>query len=196
MSPKTKNIVIKGIYVLLIILMLCAFVYLSEKYKDNNKEELMTINDYYSEIDNASFEVVNGTKLINIIRNDKSIIFIGSKTSTWSTYYIKRLNKIINDMSIDKIYYYDINNDKVLLNSNYYEILQLLDGYLLSTDNSTNNLFAPSLYIIENGNVLYYNVETSVMKNTLNPGDYWTDENIKSFTKEIEDAINKYYLNN
>lgn len=196
MSAKTKNIVIKSIYILLIIVMICAFVYLSEKYKDNNKEDLMTISDYYSDIDNGAFEVVNGTKLINVIRNGKSIIFIGSKTSAWSTYYIKRLNKIVEDMSVDKVYYYDINNDKVLLNSNYYEILELLDGYLLSTDNSNNNLFAPSLYIIENGRVLYYNVDTAVMKNTLNPSDYWTDEKIKSFTEEIEDAVNKYYLNN
>ena len=156
----------------------------------------MTINDYYSDIDNDVFEVVNGTKLINVIRNGKSIILIGSKTSAWSSYYIKLINEMIDVMSIDKVYYYDINNDKVLLNSNYYEILQLLDGYLLSTDNSTNNLFAPSLYIIENGRVLYYNVDTAVMKNTLNPSDYWTEENINSFNKEIEDAINKYYLNN
>ena len=196
MSPKTKNIVIKSIYIALIIAMLCAFVCLSEKYKDNSKEELKTITNYYSDITNDAFEVVNGTKLINVIRNGKNIIFIGSKTSNWSTYYIKRLNNIVDDMSIDKVYYYDINNDKSQLNSNYYEILRLLEGSLISTDSSNNNLFAPSLYIIENGRVLYYNIETAVMKNNLNPNDYWTDEKIDSFCLEIEDAINKYYLNN
>lgn len=196
MSPKTKNIIIKSIYVILIIAMLCAFVYLSEKYKDNSKEESKTITDYYSDITNNTFEVINGTKLINVIRNGKNIVFIGSKTSNWSIYYIKRLNNIINDMSIDKVYYYDINNDKSQLNSNYYEILDLLEGNLISTDSSESNLFAPSLYIIENGNVLYYNIETAVMKNNLTPNDYWTKEKIDNFSEEIENALNKYYLNN
>lgn len=197
MNPKMKNIVLKCIYVILIIAMLVAFVYLSEKYKDNSKVESVTINDYYPDIDsNNKFEVINGTKLINIIRNGKNVVFIGSKSSSWSSYYLKRINDIINDTTVDKVYYYDINNDKSLLNSNYYEILDLLEGYLLSTDDSSNNLFAPSLYIIENGRVLYYNVDTAVMKNSLNPSDYWTDEVTEDFVEEIENALNKYYLNN
>lgn len=195
MNVKTKNILKKIIYLVLFALMIFAFIYLSEKYKDNSKEEVKTINNYYKEITNETFKVVNGTKLINIIKNGKNIIFVGSQTSIWSSQYIQQLNTIANDLNLNEIYYYDINNDKAQKNSNYYEIRELLAGYLTSTDGSENNLLAPSLYIIENGKVLYYNTETVAMKNTTSIEEYWTDEQKTNFKNEIKNAINKYYLN-
>lgn len=55
--------------------------------------------------------------------------------------------------------------------------------------------FAPSLYIVDNGEVKYYNIDTVAMKNNLEVSDYWTEEKETEFTLEIIDAINKYYLN-
>ncbi len=80
-------------------------------------------------------------------------------------------------------------------NSNYYEIRKLLTGNLTTTDGSTRNLLAPSFYIIVNGEVKYYNTETSAMKNTDNPEKYWTEEKEIEFASEISEAINKYYRN-
>lgn len=195
MNIKKRNILKKIIYVILFVLMIFAFIYLSEKYKDNSKEEVKTISNYYPEINSDVFNVINGTKLINVIKKDKSIIFIGSQTSRWSRQYIKELNSIFQEIGLDKIYYYDINNDKAQKNSNYYEIRELLNGFLTSTDGSENNLLAPSFYIIDNGKVLYYNNDTVAMKNTTEIEDYWTEEQKKQFAFEIKNAINKYYLN-
>ena len=195
MNIKTRNILKKIIYVILFVLMIFAFIYLSEKYKDNSKEEVKTISNYYPEINSDVFNVINGTKLINVIKKDKSIIFIGSQTSRWSRQYIKELNSIFQEIGLDKIYYYDINNDKAQKNSNYYEIRELLNGFLTSTDGSENNLLAPSFYIIDNGKFLYYNNDTVAMKNTTEIEDYWTEEQKKQFAFEIKNAINKYYLN-
>lgn len=195
MNIKTRNILKKIIYVILFVLMIFAFIYLSEKYKDNSKEEVKTISNYYPEINSDVFNVINGTKLINVIKKDKNIIFIGSQTSRWSGQYIKELNSIFQEIGLDKIYYYDINNDKSQKNSNYYEIRELLNGFLTSTDGSENNLLAPSFYIIDNGKVLYYNNDTVAMKNTTEIEDYWTEEQKKQFAFEIKNAINKYYLN-
>lgn len=195
MNIKTRNILKKIIYVILFVLMIFAFIYLSEKYKDNSKEEVKTISNYYPEINSDVFNVINGTKLINVIKKDKNIIFIGSQTSRWSGQYIKELNSIFQEIGLDKIYYYDINNDKAQKNSNYYEIRELLNGFLTSTDGSENNLLAPSFYIIDNGKVLYYNNDTVAMKNTTEIEDYWTEEQKKQFAFEIKNAINKYYLN-
>lgn len=195
MNIKTRNILKKIIYVILFVLMIFAFIYLSEKYKDNSKEEVKTISNYYPEINSDVFNVINGTKLINVIKKDKNIIFIGSQTSRWSRQYIKELNSIFQEIGLDKIYYYDINNDKAQKNSNYYEIRELLNGFLTSTDGSENNLLAPSFYIIDNGKVLYYNNDTVAMKNTTEIEDYWTEEQKKQFAFEIKNAINKYYLN-
>lgn len=196
MKPKTKDLIRKIIYGILFLAMIIAFVYLSEKYADNSKDRVLTINDYYSQIDNPKYEVIRGTKLISLLKSGKNIIYIGSNTSEFASKYIEELDTVIRETNIDKIYYYDINNDKAQKNSNYYEICELLSGYLITTDGSQNNLLAPSLYIIDEGKVKYYNIETAAMKNTDTPEEYWTAEKESAFISEVTTAINKYYLNN
>ena len=108
---------------------------------------------------------------------------------------MEELDTIFKNLKIDKVYYYDINNDKSQENSNYYDIKELLNGYLVETDTISNNLLSPSLYILNDGKVMYYNVETSAMKNTDTVKSYWTPEKEITFSNEITAAISNYYLN-
>ncbi len=195
MNPKTKSIIRKIIYIILFLLMATAFVYLSEKYASNSEPKIYTITDYYADNTNSYYEVVSGNKMINLLRNGHNIIFIGSSSSKYSQKYIEEIDKIFNNLKIDKVYYYDLNNDKYQQNSNYYKIRELLNGYLTTTDDSDNNLLAPSLYIVNNGTVEYYNTETSTMKNTADVESYWSYEQELIFQGEVTNAINKYYLN-
>lgn len=196
MKTENKKVVTKIIYAFLFIVMIVAFIYLSEKYASNSVPKVSVIQDFYSEIKSDKFEVIRGKKFISLIKNGKSIVFIGNSNSEYSQKYIHELETIIKKIDIDKIYYYDINNDKSQQNSNYYTIRELLNGYLTTTDSSQNNLFAPSLYIIDEGEVKYYNTETVATKNTETIDDYWTKEKEEEFSKEISEAIKKYYLNN
>ena len=195
MNPKTKSIIRNIIYIILFLLMATAFVYLSEKYASNSEPKIYTITDYYADNTNSYYEVVSGNKMINLLRNGHNIIFIGSSSSKYSQKYIEEIDKIFNNLKIDKVYYYDLNNDKYQQNSNYYKIRELLNGYLTTTDDSDNNLLAPSLYIVNNGTIEYYNTETSTMKNTADVESYWSYEQELIFQGEVTNAINKYYLN-
>ncbi len=195
MKPKTKSIIRKIIYIILFLIMAVAFVYLSEKYSNNSEKKVFVISDYYANNQNKYYEVVTGTKMISLIRNGKNIIFIGDSNSPYSQKYIEEIDKIFNNLKIDKVYYYDLNNDKSQQNSNYYEIRELLEGNLTTTDSDDSNLLAPSLYIINNGKVLYYNTDTVAMKNTVTIESYWSNEQELIFQGEITNALNKYYLN-
>lgn len=196
MSPKVKSILRKVIYFILFAGLFACFILLSNKYTDNNKKSVKEFNDYYENVSNNSFEVVNSTKVIKLIKNGKNIIFIGNSKSEWSTRYAEQVDLAVSAFRNVKGYYYDLNNDKALLNSHYYDIIDNLEGSLVTTDAGDNSLLAPSFYIIEDGKVLYYNVDTVAMKNTDEPDKYWTIEKHDEFVKEITDAIKKYYLNN
>ena len=195
MNRKTKDIIRKGIYAIIFIAMLVAFVYLGNKYAGNSEVKVLTINDYYKEIKKDNFKVISGAKFIKLFDEGKHIIVIGSSKSQYSQKYITEINKIVEELNIKDVKYYDIINDKAQGNSNYYKIVEKLDGYLTTTDTSVNNLLSPSFYIIENGKVKYYNTETSAMKNTDTVEDYWTLQQEFKFKDEITNAINKYYLN-
>ena len=198
LTDKEKKIAIirKVLYLILFSLVIFCFIYLSNKYGYQEKT-VKTINDYYKNIDNTDmYETVNGTQMINKIKNGCNIIVIGSETSDWSIKYMELITPIFKTFAIDKVYYYDINNDKAQKNSNYYEIKELLKGNLTQTDGSKSNLLAPSLYIIDNGEVKYYNTDTVAVKNTIEIEEYWNETRKNDFEIELEQAIYKYYLNN
>jgi hypothetical protein len=192
---KTKSILRKIIYLILFGLMIFAFVYLSEKYKDNSIEKIPTIKDYYTNADESIFTVKRGGEVIQVIKNGKQLLLIGNSTKESSQKYIEEIESILKELEIDSANYYDLKNDKDQKNSNYYEIRNLLEGYLSTSDSSDRNLLSPSFYIIENGKVQYYNTDTSIMKNTDKLENYWTEEKEIEFRTEITSAINKYYLN-
>ena len=195
MTRKTKDIIRKGIYAIIFIAMLGAFIYLGNKYAGNSEVKVLTINDYYNEIQKDNFQVISGAKFIKLFDEGKHIVVIGSSKSEYSQKYITEINKLVEELELKEIKYYDIINDKAQGNSNYYRLVEKLDGYLITTDTSVNNLLSPSFYIIENGKVKYYNAETSAMKNTDTAKDYWNEEKEIEFKAEITNAINKYYLN-
>ena len=195
MNRKTKDIIRKGIYAVIFIAMITAFIYLGNKYASNSEIKVPVINDFYKDIKQDNFKVISGGEFIKKFNKGKHIIVIGSSESEYSQKYVEETNKIIEELKLKDVYYYDIINDKAQANSNYYKLVELLDGYLTTTDTSVNNLLSPSLYIIDNGKVKYYNVETSAMKNTDTVESYWTLQQEFKFKEEITNAINKYYLN-
>jgi len=196
MKPIGNKIVRRILYTVLFAALIAGFVYLGEKYKGNSDVKVYTIEDYYPGIDSKVFEVISGAKLINVLRDKGNhLILIGSSKSVYSQQYIKEIKSIVEEIGIDKVIYYDSYSDKSQKNSNYYEIRNLLEGHLTETDGSKRNLLSPSFYIIKNGEIKYYNTETSAMKNTDNPEKYWTEKKEIEFSSEISSAINKYYIN-
>lgn len=192
---KTKGIARKAIYAIVFIAMIASFIYLGNKYAGNSEIKVLDITDFYKDINKENFKVIKGGKFISLFKKGKHIIVIGNSKSEYSQKYMQEINSIVEELALQDVYYYDIINDKAQANSNYYELIELLDGYLITTDISENNLLAPSLYIIDKGKVKYYNIETSAMKNTDKVSDYWTEEKEIEFKTEISNAINKYYLN-
>ena len=193
---RKKGLIRKFIYLILFAAAIFGFILISKKYETNSELKEIVISDYYANLNDQQYTVVGGTKLINLLQNGKHIIIIGSNKSDWSKYYVEEVDKAIKTFNIKTVYHYDINNDKTQKNSNYYAIKEMLKDSLITTDGSDSNLLAPSLYIVKDGKVLYYNIDTVAMKNTDTPKKYWTTEEKLEFNTEITNAILKYYLNN
>lgn len=195
MTTKTKALIRKIIYAILFAAMIFCFIYIGNKYTTDDKDKTAKISDYYQDIDNKYYEVIRGKKLISLLKEGNHLILIGNQKSEYSKKYIQELTIVLEELNIDKVYYYDLINDKAQANSNYYEIIDLLEGHLTTTDSSEKNLLAPSFYIVDNGEVKYYNIETVAMKNTDTIESYWNVQTEFNFRLEVSSAINKFYLN-
>ncbi len=181
-------------YFFLYALVILAFIYLGTKdynlvtYASDGER----FNGDYNEIPrNNPFVYLNSTELIELLNNGSGIVFMGNKENVWSESYAKYLYEIASDIDVEKIYYYDVKKVKLLKNRNYYNIIKALEGKLIETDDSVNNLFSPSLYIIKDGEVVFYDNTTAVVNNDLEVDTYWDSSNIYKFKEKIITAINE-----
>lgn len=183
-------------YFFLYSLVILAFIYLGTK--DYHLVSYATdgerFNGDYNEIPrNNPFIYLNSTELIELLNNGSGIIFMGNSENEWSQEYAKYLYELLKDTKVEEVYYYDVKKVKLLKNRNYYNIIKALEGNLIETDDSDNNLFSPSLYIVKDGEVVFYDNTTAVVNNALELDEYWTPSNIYSFKEKILRAIDENY---
>ena len=122
----SKDIIRKGIYAIIFIAMLVAFIYLGNKYAGNSEVKVLTINDYYEEIKTDNFQVINGTKFIKLFDEGKHIIVIGNSKSQYSQKYITEVNKIVEELN-------RVNGKNVFVNAsieNIQEDIEIDDLYI------------------------------------------------------------------
>ncbi len=192
---KNYQLIRKIIYFILFALIIGAFIFLSNKYENLSRHKKIDFNYYYKNINNENYKIVNATNLVAYTKEGRHLIFIGNSTSKWSQKYAELLTSILTDMNLEAGYY-DIKSDKTQKNSNYYEVLEVFKNNLVTTDTASNNLLAPSFYIIVDGEIKYYNIDTVATKNKTNIKDYWNQNKEEEFKKEIKTNIKRYYLNN
>ncbi len=190
-----KGIIRKLIYLILFGLIIFAFIYISNKYEKLSEQKTIVFTDYYKNESSDYYDVINANELIAYLKKGNHLIFIGSSSSKWSQEYASLLTKIAKELKI-KMSYYDLENDKTQKNSKYYELKEVLKGNLITTDGSNSNILSPSFYIIKDGKVKYYNIDTIAMKNKEEPKEYWNKKRREEFNMEIKNNIEKYYLNN
>ncbi len=104
MDTKTKGIIRKIIYLILIGFCIYGFIYIGNKYTNNGEDKVPTIEDYYENTKYKHYEVVGGTELINLLRKGNNVIYIGNSSNKWSIKYIEEIDKIFKNYDIDKVY--------------------------------------------------------------------------------------------
>lgn len=181
------------VYFILFGLVLWAFIYVGTH--NYQKEEVVEDNIKFSSEYNLvpednKFQYINVFEVIDKLHNGNSIIFMGDPTSEWCNKYAYYLYDALKDKDII-LYYFNAGELKRLQNKNYYNLIDELKGNLTTTDDSDNNLFTPSLYIIKDGKIVYFNNTTSTTKNNELIESFWTDNEIAKFQYEILTKINE-----
>lgn len=190
MNKKIK-IAMQGLLFLLII---AGFIYVgtrdfSSKVEiDNEKFD----NEYTNVSKDNVFTYINGTEVLTKIKNGSGIIFLGYPKNKWSGYYASILNEAAHEAGIKEILYYNFSKDREDNNGTYGSIVIRLSSYLVTNDKGKQSLNAPALIIVKNGKIIAYDDETSLIRGTINPSDYWSENKINLKTKEIKTLFKTY----
>lgn len=137
---------------------------------DNEKFD----QDYVNVNKENVFKYVNAVEVSSKLKKD-AIIFMGYPENIWSGYYANILNEAAKDSGIKEILYYDFYEDRENHNATYQSIVLNLSNYLITLDDGTQEIYAPTLVIVKDGKIIAFDNETAFIRGNLTPETYWTE---------------------
>ncbi len=188
---KNKKYIFKFI---LFWIMIFLFAYLGTRdYHTEVTDNVRFAIEYKDISKNNIYKYVGEHEVLEILNGKSKILFLGFPSNIWSHYYADYLNEMAISNGIDEIYYYDFKRDRSLDNRTYHEIVKRLESYLVPTDSAQFDLSAPTVIIVKNGKILYFDNDIALLRGNVLPEDYFTDYQ-KNLLKTHFDAAIKEYL--
>lgn len=154
-------------------------------YKEYNKVGINNVFTYRS-VD----------EIINILRNGTGIIYLGFPECPWCQAYVPMLNEIAVSKKLDKIYYFNILENRKNNTDAYKEIVSMLSDYLKYDDEGNKRVYVPAVIAVNNGIIVGFDDETSYdTKEIDNPDEYWTDEEVSGLKIKLSTMIESVLSN-
>lgn len=159
--------------------------------KNNENDNVRFANEYTdSQVgeDNV-FVYKNIDEIINILKYGTGVVYLGFPECPWCQAYVKYLNETAKDANIEKIYYFNILEDRKNNTEKYQEIVSILGDNLQRDDEGNLKVFVPNVSFVVNGKIIGNDYETSLdTKGFEKPSDYWTEEEVS----ELENTLSGY----
>lgn len=186
MEMSKKNVyIIFGIIAVLILIISLSFLFKKDKMSDAErfaKEYDFTVNNV--------FVYRNLDEINKILENGTGVVYLGFPECPWCRGYIPYLNEVAINEHLDKIYYFNILNDRKNKTSGYKKTVQLLNDYLKYDNEGNKRIYVPAVIAVNNGKIVGFDDESSLdTKGYETPEEYWKNEDLDGLKKRLSDMI-------
>lgn len=188
MKKFTRNF----IYLILFAFLIWCFVYLGKKDFSSTITDAERFSKEYTSIEKENpFVYVGSNRVLEILNNETGIILVGFSSNAWMQEYVKELYPVLKENNINKVYYYDVIEDRTKKTKNFRQIEDLLSKYLKITDMGAEYLFTPALIFVKDGKIINYDDETSLVSYNMRPNTYWNEDAINNFRNKINTYLSE-----
>ena len=185
------------IYIILFVIFIVLFIYFgtlentTKKTSDSDKFK----NEYKEVNEDNVFVYLNAAETLDYIKKDNILILFGMKNNSFVGDYANILNEVAKNVGIEKIYYYDLTEDRKIKNGTYQSIVNYLKDYAVSLDDGSKNIYAPSLLVKNDGIITYFDDEDAIVHGETNANDYFDNyrTNLKKIT--LKSVLEDYKKN-
>lgn len=187
-----KNKTQMVIYIILFCLLIYGFIYFGKKdYKVKVSDNERFASEFSLVSKDNVFKYVNATDARMVAKGAKGIVLFGTKNK-WVNYYAYMVNKIAKEVGVKEIYYYDFTKNRKDNNGTYEDIVKTLSNYVTYNDKGVAEIYAPTLLVVSNDEVLLFDSETSFINGEITPSTYWNTAKEDAKENEIREAFIKY----
>lgn len=190
-SNKQNSIIVVIVSILCgVLIVLSSFNYKEKVIKDNIKFS----KEYNLVSEDNVFVYKNIDEIIKIMENGTGVVYLGFPECPWCQAYVKYLNEVALDVGIDKIYYFNIKEDRENNSDNYKKIVSILDSSLLYDSEGNKRIYVPNVSFHINGKLIGNDLETAFdTKGLSDPSEYWTEEEINELKDNLYLMMSKVY---
>ncbi len=189
-----KNKIQMVSYIIIFIICIILFIVIgSIDYDKLEESDAVKFNNLYSNVskDNV-YHFATSTDVLNIIQGRSGIVLFGFPENEWTKYYAYYLNEVAKENNIQEINYYDFLRDRENSNGTYETIITHLSNYVPTNDLGNQNIQAPTILIVKNGNILLYLDDLSIIKGNIKPESYFDESTINNLMEKLRTALDNY----
>ncbi len=193
MSKSSKKYLI---YAIIGIIAVALIIFLVIKLQKNNLPDNEKFANEYTEVGkNNVFVYRNADEIIKILEGGTGLVYLGFPECPWCQAYVPMLNEVAKEEGVEKIYYFNIREDRNKNSKDYQKIVKLVKNFLLKDDEGNERIFVPDVYAVKEGKILSHNNDTSIMSEDITPADYWTDAKKEEIKQTFKAMIDQTYSN-
>ena len=172
---------------------------LNNKNNENNNDNIKFAKEYTEVGEDNVFVYKDIDEIINILKYGTGVVYLGFPECPWCQAYVKYLNDAAKEANIEKIYYFNILEERKNNTEKYQEIVSILGDNLQRDEEGNLKVFVPNVSFVVDGKIVGNDYETSLdTKGFEKPSDYWTIEDVNrlnnTLTGYMKEVYNALYL--
>lgn len=197
-NMERKKKITVGLIISVCLLLLLGGMYLcsnrkseSEGNNENNKEQGVTVisdaekfSEEYPEVPKENAFVYRDIGQIEkILKNGTGIVYLGFPECPWCQRYVSYLHDVATEKGIEKIYYFNVLQDRKDNTEGYQRIVELLGENLDFDDEGNHRIYVPDVTFVYEGEIVAHDNETSMSSGDVD--EYWTLEKVQSLKNRL-----------
>lgn len=189
MKEVLSNKKIMGIGLVVIALIVLVFVLVFNGSDNISDGEKFSLEYTQVGLDNV-FVYRSSDEIIDILEHGTGVILFGFPSCPWCQRYVVYLNEVAKELDYEKIYYYNIFEDRKNNTDTYKRIVEILGDNLQYDEEGKRRIFVPLVVGVSEGEIMGCDDETSVITEDIEPDDYWTLDKINNLKDKLRDILN------
>lgn len=189
-EKKNNKIVCIIIGILAVIALGVGFYVGYNSVKDNKETDAVRFASEYPVSEDNVFVYRTLEEINKILENGTGLIFLGFPECPWCRGYAPIINEIAKQEKLEKVYYFNIKQDRADNTELYQKAVKLLEENLRYDEEGNRRIYAPSLIAVKNGNVVGFD-DTRYWNNKSyeTPEDFWNKEDLTSMKEKLVKMI-------
>ena len=177
---------------LLIIPLVLTFILVGCTKEEKETDSEKFAKEYTTVTDDNYFVYRNIDEIIKILEHGTGVVYLGFPECPWCQAYVKMLNEVADIEGLEKIYYYNIYEDRKNNTDSYQKIVNIIGEHLQYDDEGNKRIYVPAIIVVSEGQIIGFDDETAYdTKGFEKPEEYWTEQEVSDLKQKLTTMINE-----